>query len=237
MHHYGVIGYPLEHSFSALLFNRKFAAEHIDAEFSLYPVAPEEKAQIPALIARLDGLTVTSPYKETVIPYLERLDETAAEIGAVNVIYQGTGYNTDYIGFMNSLRPLLRKEDKRALVLGTGGAAKAVCFGLQQLGISPTPVSRSPKAGMLGYSDLTAEVMDQHTIIVNCTPLGMLPNVNSCPAIHYERLTARHILYDCVYNPEETVFLRKGKAHGAVIRNGAEMLIGQAEAAWKIWKH
>lgn len=236
MRHYGVIGYPLEHSLSALFFNRKFATEKIDAEFTLYPVAPDEQARIPELIARLDGLTVTAPYKETVIPYLKRLDLTAATIGAVNVIYQGIGYNTDYIGFMNSLRPLLRPWDKQALVLGTGGAAKAVSYGLQQLGITPTPVSRSPKAGMLSYADLTEEVMEAYTIIVNCTPLGMLPDVDSCPAIPYERLTGRHILYDCVYNPEESLFLRKGKAQGATIRNGMEMLVGQAKAAWEIWK-
>jgi shikimate dehydrogenase len=136
---------------------------------------------------------------------------------------------------MESMRPLLRAEDKEALVLGTGGASKAVCYGLKQLGINPTLVSRTPKEGMLGYQDLTKEVIEAHSIIVNSTPLGMLPNVDSCPDIPYEWITARHLLFDCVYNPEETLFLRKGKAQGARVRNGMEMLTGQAQAAWKIW--
>ena len=138
---------------------------------------------------------------------------------------------------MESMRPLVREYDRKALVLGTGGASKAVCYGLRKLGISPTLVSRTPKAGMLGYDALTQEVMDSHTIIVNCTPLGMLPDVDSCPDIPYERLSARHLLYDCVYNPEETLFLKKGKAQGCTIKNGLDMLYGQAKAAWRIWSN
>lgn len=233
MRHYGIIGYPLEHSFSPRLFNEKFVAEGIDAEFSLYPIAKAE--EMPALIDRLDGMNITSPYKEAVIPYLTRLDQTAAEIGAVNVVYCHTGYNTDYIGFIQALRPLLRSWDKQALILGTGGASKAVCYGLQQLGIRSIVVSRSPQKGMLAYNELTEEVMAMHTIIVNCTPLGMYPDIDSFPPIPYEYLTARHLLFDCVYNPKETVFLRKGKEHGAVCLNGIEMLRGQAAAAWDIW--
>lgn len=236
MRHYGIIGFPLFHSFSAKFFNEKFATEGIEAEYSLYPVQIGNlKLEIGNLLDSLDGFNVTLPYKQEVIPYLERLDETAEAIGAVNVVYKHVGYNTDCLGFMESMRPLVREYDRKALVLGTGGASKAVCYGLRKLGISPTLVSRTPKAGMLGYDALTQEVMDSHTIIVNCTPLGMLPDVDSCPDIPYERLSARHLLYDCVYNPEETLFLKKGKAQGCTIKNGLDMLYGQAKAAWKIW--
>lgn len=238
MRHYGIIGFPLFHSFSAKFFNEKFATEGIEAEYSLYPLNKDEWAngeRLMDLLNRLDGFNVTLPYKQEVIPYLERLDETAEAIGAVNVVYKHVGYNTDCLGFMESMRPLVREYDRKALVLGTGGASKAVCYGLRKLGISPTLVSRTPKAGMLGYDALTQEVMDSHTIIVNCTPLGMLPDVDSCPDIPYERLSARHLLYDCVYNPEETLFLKKGKAQGCTIKNGLDMLYGQAKAAWKIW--
>lgn len=238
MRHYGIIGFPLFHSFSAKFFNEKFATEGIEAEYSLYPTKVESlKLKVERLLNSLDGFNVTLPYKQEVIPYLERLDETAEAIGAVNVVYKHVGYNTDCLGFMESMRPLVREYDSKALVLGTGGASKAVCYGLRKLGISPTLVSRTPKAGMLGYDALTQEVMDSHTIIVNCTPLGMLPDVDSCPDIPYERLSARHLLYDCVYNPEETLFLKKGKAQGCTIKNGLDMLYGQAKAAWRIWSN
>jgi len=236
MRHYGIIGYPLHHSFSAKYFNEKFATSGIDAEYSLYPVQIEDlKLKIEDLLNRLDGFNVTLPYKQAVIPFLDRLDETAQAIGAVNVVYKHVGYNTDCLGFMESIRPLLREYDRQALVLGTGGASKAACYGLRQLGITPTLVSRTPNEGMLGYKDLSEEVMNAHTIIVNCTPLGMLPDVDSCPDIPYERISARHLLFDCIYNPEETLFLRKGAAQGATIQNGIDMLYGQAKAAWKIW--
>lgn len=235
MRHYGIIGYPLLHSFSARYFNEKFATEHINAEYSLFPMKELTNERMTQLMSSLDGFNVTFPYKQTIMPYLDRLDETAQAIGAVNVVHRRVGYNTDCLGFMASLQPLLRPNDRKALVLGTGGASKAVCYGLRQLGIAPTLVSRTPRQGMIGYEDLDAATMTEHTIIVNCTPLGMLPNVNSCPAIPYERVTAQHLLYDCVYNPEETLFLRQGKAQGATIKNGMEMLIGQAKAAWKIW--
>lgn len=238
MRHYGIIGFPLLHSFSAKFFNEKFATERIDAEYTLYPIGIGNlKLEIGNLLDSLDGFNVTLPYKQEVIPYLERLDETAEAIGAVNVVYKRVGYNTDCLGFIESMRPLVREYDRKALVLGTGGASKAVCYGLRKLGISPTLVSRTPKAGMLGYDALTQEVMDSHTIIVNCTPLGMLPDVDSCPDIPYERLSARHLLYDCVYNPEETLFLKKSKTQGCTIKNGLDMLYGQAKAAWRIWSN
>ena len=235
MRHYGIIGYPLHHSFSARYFNDKFEREHIEAEYSLYSIPENETDKIKGYINSLDGMNVTYPYKEKVIPFLDRLDETAEEIGAVNVVYRKVGYNTDCLGFMAAIRPLLREYDRRALVLGTGGAAKAVCYGLKKLGLKPTMVSRTPKTGMLAYNELNEDIMAAYTVIVNCTPLGMLPDVDSFPPIPYEQITARHLLFDCVYNPAETQFLKKGKAQGALTRNGMDMLTGQAEEAWKIW--
>ena len=235
MRHYGIIGFPLLHSFSAKYFTEKFAREQIDAEYSLYPLKELSVEGVKELLDRLDGMNVTMPYKQDVMACLDRLDETAEAVGAVNVVYKHVGYNTDCLGFMESLRPLLRDYDKKALVLGTGGASKAACYGLKQLGLAPTLVSRTPKDGMIGYEDLNGEVMASHTVIVNCTPLGMLPDVDSCPDIPYEQISSRHLLFDCVYNPEETLFLKKGKAQGATIKNGMEMLTGQAKAAWKIW--
>ena len=238
MRHFGIIGFPLLHSFSAKFFNEKFATQHIDAEYSLYPIEKDEwmkGERVKELLNSLDGFNVTLPYKQAIIPFLDHLDETAEVIGAVNVVHKHIGYNTDCIGFMDSIRPLLRDYDRQALVLGTGGASKAVCYGLNKLGIIPTLVSRTPKDGQLGYNELTQEIMATHTVIVNCTPLGMLPDVDSCPAIPYAAISARHLLFDCVYNPEETLFLSKGKAQGAKIHNGIEMLYGQARAAWQIW--
>lgn len=235
MGHFGIIGNPLIHSFSAKYFNEKFTREHIDAEYSLYPLNELTNERVNELLDTLDGFNVTFPYKEAIIPYLDRLDETAQAIGAVNVVYKRVGYNTDYAGFIVSLRPLLRPFDRQALVLGTGGASKAVCYGLQQLGITPTLVSRTPQAGQISYADLNADLLSRYTLIINGTPLGMFPEVHTCPPIPYEHLTPRHLLYDCVYNPEETLFLRRGKAQGASIQNGKEMLIGQAKEAWAIW--
>ena len=237
MRHFGIIGYPLIHSFSAKYFNEKFESEKIDAEYSLYPTENLTGERMNELMNSLDGMNVTMPYKKDVIAYLDRLDETAEAIGAVNVIHDRVGYNTDCLGFIDSIRPLLREYDKKALVLGTGGASKAVCFGLKKLGISPTLVSRTPQEGMLGYDDLTETVMSDYTVIVNCTPLGMAPEEETFPPIPYEYISARHLLFDCVYNPEETLFLQKGKVQGATTRNGMEMLYGQAKAAWKIWNN
>ena len=237
MRHFGIIGFPLLHSFSAKYFNERFATEKIEAEYSLYPMKELTNERMNELLDTLDGMNVTMPYKQAIIPYLEQLDETAEAVGAVNVVHKRVGYNTDCIGFMDSIRPLLRESDRKALVLGTGGASKAVCYGLRKLGLSPTLVSRTPKEGMLGYDQLTEELMNEYTVIVNCTPLGMAPEENTYPAIPYEWISARHLLFDCVYNPEETLFLQKGKAQGARIKNGMEMLFGQAKVAWKIWNN
>lgn len=235
----GIIGYPLEHSFSARYFADKFRREQIRGEYKLYPIEPIgfRADTVNPLLDTLDGMNVTFPYKEKIIPYLDRLDDTAQSIGAVNVVCGRVGYNTDCIGFMEALQPLLLPTDRNALVLGTGGAAKAVVYGLKQLGISPTLVSRTPKAGQLTYEQLDKAIIDANTLIINCTPLGMLPDINTCPPIPYDLLTPKHLLFDCVYNPAETLFLRKGREHGTRTSNGLQMLYGQAEAAWRIWNN
>lgn len=237
--HFGIIGFPLEHSFSAELFTKKFAEENIDAVYSLYPI--EDIRELKALCERvnLSGLNVTMPYKQTVIPLLDELAPTAEATGAVNVIAfkdgRMIGHNTDAAGFIRSIRPLLKPSDKRALVLGTGGASKAVCYGLRMLGIEPTPVSRFSERGIT-YGQLSEEMMQQHSVVINATPLGMHPLIGRKPAIPYEWLTAGHLLFDVIYNPAVTPFLEEGLHRGCRTRNGLEMLIGQAEEAWNIWK-
>ena len=235
MRHFGIIGKPLVQSFSARYFNEKFQREGIDAEYSLYPLDSIE--DVAPLLDRLDGMNVTMPYKQEVIDRLDGLDQTAKQVGAVNVIHRKIGYNTDCLGFMRSIREILREEDKRALILGTGGASKAVQYGLSQLGIEWTLVSRTPGEGMLGYDELTEDVMRDVQVIVNTTPLGMYPHVDGKAPIPYAWIGENHLLFDCVYNPEQTLFLQKGKTQGATIRNGMEMLTGQAQAAWKIWNN
>lgn len=244
---FGIIGYPLGHSFSAQYFSHKFQEEHIDACYHLFPLPQVEAFRQLIQEHDLTGLNVTLPYKEQIIPYLDDLDETARAIGAVNVIrfHNGrlTGYNTDVIGFCNSLKPLLHPRHTQALVLGTGGAAKAVKYGLTTLGIQATYVSRTKKriqiAGneteTITYQELTPEIIAAHTLIVNCTPLGMFPDTAACAPIPYNLLTAQHLLYDVVYNPEKTLFLQHGEQQGCRIQNGMPMLTGQAEAAWRIW--
>ena len=237
MRHFGIIGKPLKQSFSANHFNEKFRLEGIDAEYSLYPL--ESIEEFPVLIAAHEfaGMNVTIPYKSAVIPYLTALDDSARAIGAVNVIRfepngKLIGYNSDAYGFINSIRPNLLPTDKKALVLGTGGAAKACFYGLKQLGLTPTYVSRTPVVGQLNYSNLQ---LTDYQVIVNCTPLGMFPDVEKFPPIPYEQLTEAHFLFDCIYNPEPTLFLRKGAAVGCRTQSGTGMLLGQAKAAWEIW--
>lgn len=239
---YGLIGYPIGHSFSARYFNEKFEREHIDQTYQLFPL--RDITELPGLLADhpdLNGLNVTIPYKSAVIPYLTELDDDARAIGAVNVIKidreRGVmkGYNTDATGFRNSLMPLLQPDMKRALVLGTGGASKAVAHVLRELGLKVTHVSRNPGKDTIGYCDLTPEVMESHLVIVNATPLGMWPNVDGSPDIPYRYLTPSHLCYDVVYNPEVTKFMTLASEHGARVKNGLDMLVGQAEAAWKIW--
>ena len=246
MKKYGLLGYPLGHSFSRNYFNQKFEAEKIDAEYLNFEI-PEIK-EIKNVIKEnpeLNGLNVTIPYKEQVIPYLDDLDEDARLIGAVNVIkfskglfgkVKLKGYNSDIIGFKQSIEPLLKEHHRKALILGTGGASKAVFQGLKQLGVAATFVSRKAKEFYITYEEITPKTMEQYTVIVNTTPLGMYPNVNACPNIPYDLLTSDHLLYDLLYNPDETLFMRKGKEKGAVVKNGLEMLLLQAFAAWEIWQ-
>ncbi|MCB0696188.1 MAG: shikimate dehydrogenase [Chitinophagaceae bacterium] len=237
---YGLIGYPLEHSFSPAYFSDKFRLENLNAEYRTFPISAIE--DLPILLQqypRLKGLNVTIPYKETVLSFLDALDPDAAVIGAVNCIsFAGgkkTGYNTDVIGFRNSLSPLLQPYMTHALVLGSGGASKAVKFVLQQLGIDYNVVSRTKNTGYITYKDVDARMITENTLIVNTTPLGMYPTINDRPGIPYEALTNRHLLFDLIYNPEATLFLQSGAKHGAMIKNGKEMLQLQAEASWTIW--
>lgn len=241
-----MIGYPLGHSFSRNFFNEKFASENIQAEYVNFEIPSIE--QFPEIIRanpNLAGLNVTIPYKEAVIPYLNRLDTDAAAIGAVNVIRinrispketELVGYNSDVIGFSRSIEPLLEPHHKKALILGTGGASKAVNFGLKKLGLETLFVSRSRHdEHTLTYQELTPELMDEYKVIVNTTPVGMYPNADEYPDIAYECLTHKHLLYDLLYNPDTTLFMKKGSEQGAVVKNGIEMLLLQAFEAWDIW--
>lgn len=243
---YGLLGYPLGHSFSAKYFAEKFAKEGVDATYKNFEFA--EVADAVAYLLQQDdlqGFNVTIPHKQAIMPYLNGLSAEAEAIGAVNVVcvkrdadgaVKLLGCNSDVVGFSNSIQPLLRpKLHSKALVLGTGGASKAVMYGLRKLGVEPIYVSRTPKEGQLTYDDLTSEVMRDYKVIVNCTPLGMYPKVDACPDIPYQYLTPDHLLYDLVYNPLETLFMKRGAAQGAVVKNGLEMLHLQAEAAWVDW--
>lgn len=241
---YGLIGYPLSHSFSEKYFTEKFAREHIDHHvYSLYPL--EKIEDLPALLAReadLKGLNVTIPYKEKVLPFLDRIDPAAAAVGAVNTVKitdgRLTGYNTDAYGFEHSLLDLLDQKTNtlNALVLGTGGAAKAVAYVLKKLQIGCKYVSRTRKKDCLTYSEINRETLANHRLLVNTTPLGMSPNSQTFPDLPYRFLSREHFLYDLVYNPEQTAFLKKGKDKGAKTKNGLEMLYLQAEKSWEIWQ-
>ena len=244
MDKYGLIGYPLLHSFSKGFFNNKFESERQDAEYINFEIP--DISEFKALIAEnpdLKGLNVTIPYKEQVIKYLDGVSDAVKEIGAVNVIkfirvknkLKLKGYNSDVIGFSDSIKPILNESHKNALILGAGGAAKAVAYALKKLGIESIYVSREPKKGQLIYSDLDEKIISEYTIIVNATPLGMFPNVDEAPDIPYQYLTSNHLLYDLLYNPDVTKFMKLGKEQGAFVKNGLEMLLLQAFASWNIW--
>lgn len=240
MDKYGIIGNPLGHSFSKGFFTEKFAREGIDAEYINFPI-PEAAMLLDILKENpeLRGLNVTLPHKRAVIPLLDELSDEAREIGAVNVIRVRNGrlkgFNSDIIGFVESIRPLLKPHHSKALILGTGGASMAIRSGLTKLGLEWTYVSRTPKEGMLTYEDLTPEVMQEYTVIVNCSPVGMFPHVEEAPAIPYHLLSPRHLLYDLVYNPLQTQFMTLGEKYGATAKNGLEMLHLQAVASWEFW--
>ncbi len=242
----GLIGYPLTHSFSKKYFADKFAAANItDFNYELFEL--EQITDLPNLIAQtpnLLGLNVTIPYKVQVLPYLDEIDAEAAKVGAVNTIKfeQGKlkGYNTDIYGFENSLLDLLKSSTKplhqlKALVLGTGGASKAVVHVLEKLGIFSQLVSRSKKSGVITYDSLDAAKFKDYNIVINTTPLGTYPNIQTCPSLPYDAIVPDHFFYDLVYNPAEPIFLKNAKQAGASIKNGSDMLILQAEKAWSIW--
>ncbi len=247
---YGLIGYPLSHSFSKKYFTEKFEKENIaDCAYELFPI--DDINKLPQLIAEnptLCGLNVTIPYKESVIPFLDELDETAKAVGAVNCIRIDSGdkkqeprligFNTDVYGFKQSIKPFLETHHERALILGTGGASKAVYYVLNQIGIDYYFVTRSKKQGSektFTYNELNDHIFKAFKLIVNTTPVGMSPNITEAPEIPYQHLTSSHLLYDLVYNPTETEFLKRGKVQGAVCINGLSMLYQQAEKAWEVW--
>ena len=245
MDKYGLIGYPLGHSFSISYFNQKFADEGINAKYENYEIASiDELTEILDKTPELRGLNVTIPYKEKVIPFLDSISPEARAIGAVNVIRvtleknntRLKGFNSDVIGFTQSIEPMIDKKwHKKALILGTGGASKAINYGLKSLGIEPIFVSRYERPDTIQYESITPEVIKEYNVIVNCTPVGMYPNTDECPKLPYEAMDNHTILYDLIYNPDQTLFMRKGAEHGAEVKNGLEMLLLQAFASWEFW--
>jgi len=241
MKQYGLIGKSLSHSFSAKYFNEKFRKEGItDCHYELFEL--EDIADIHQLLQKnpnLQGFNVTIPYKEAILPYLDELDVVVEEIGACNCVKvkdgKLIGYNTDVDGFMPTFLALMEMHHDKAIVLGNGGAAKAVIYSLEQWSLDPLVVARNPKNDELPWNELTEEMVNSHKIIINTTPIGMWPNVNDFPDIPYQGIDRFHLVYDLIYNPEKTLFLKKAEEQDAVIKNGMEMLEQQAETAWIIW--
>lgn len=246
MVYFGLIGHPLGHSFSQAYFTKKFAREKIDARYENFDL--KDLSEIRQLLNQhtdLKGFNVTIPYKEAIIHYLDEIDETAKEVGAVNtvkVLENGRlkGYNTDILGIEATLAMSVRGTSKGtsvtpALIFGTGGVSKAVQYVLKKHNINFHLVSRNPEKGHFTYEALTPDVIKQHLLIINATPVGMAPNIDEAPVIPYEALTSQHVLFDLIYNPEETLFLKRGKERSAQTINGLSMLYAQAEASWRIW--
>ena len=244
MDKYGLIGYPLGHSFSISYFNQKFKDEHIDAVYENFEIPSIDL--LPEILdsnPNLKGLNVTIPYKQKVIPFLDNISPEARAIGAVNVIkviHDGKkiklkGYNSDVIGFTQSIEPILERFHKKALILGTGGASKAIDYGLKSLGLETVFVSRYERPDTVQYQSITPEVVKEYNVIVNCTPLGMYPHTEECPLLPYEAMDNHTILYDLIYNPDETLFMKRGAEYGANVKNGLEMLLLQAFASWEFW--
>jgi shikimate dehydrogenase len=259
MKQYGLIGYPLSHSFSKKYFTEKFKNENItDAAYELYPL--ENVKDLQDLLDKypnISGLNVTIPHKVAVLPFLDWIEHDARKAGAVNCIcviaesplqaaftgevgveghdFRLEGYNTDLYGFEMSIKPLIKDSNDEALVLGDGGAAQAVKCVLENLGIAFKTVTRKPHPGHILFDDLKPHHIKQHKIIINTTPVGTAPKIDECPPIPYDAITDEHLLYDLIYNPEETLFLRKGRERGATTKNGYEMLVLQAERSWEIW--
>ncbi|MBR6194441.1 MAG: shikimate dehydrogenase [Prevotella sp.] len=245
MDKYGLIGYPLGHSFSISYFNDKFADEGINARYENFEISSIDQLQeVLDTNPNLRGLNVTIPYKEKVIEFLDSITPEAQAIGAVNVIrvsHEGKktklkGYNSDVIGFTKSIEPMLDSNwHKKALILGTGGASKAINYGLKSLGLETVFVSRYQRPGTIQYESITPEVIREYNVIVNCTPLGMYPHTEECPKLPYEAMDYHTILYDLIYNPDETLFMKRGREQGAEVKNGLEMLLLQAFASWEFW--
>lgn len=244
MDKYGLIGFPLGHSFSINFFNEKFENEGIKAKYINFEIPQiEDLPEILASNPELKGLNVTIPYKQKVMAYLDELSPEAKAIGAVNVIrvsHKGKdvvlkGFNSDVIGFTRSIEPMLEPAHKKALILGTGGASRAIEYGLKTLGLETLFVSRTKKENTITYKEVTPEIIREYNVIVNCTPLGMYPKADTCPDIPYEAMDGHTILYDLIYNPDETLFLTKGAKYGAITKNGLEMLLLQAFASWDFW--
>lgn len=247
MRTFGLIGYPLSHSFSPSYFNQKFKNFKIEAIYKAFEIESINKLnEVLVNNPNLEGLNVTIPYKESVISYLHHITKEAQKIGAVNCIKIENinnkpyliGYNTDVIGFEKSLIPLLKKHHTKALIIGNGGASKAVAFVLNKLQIPYNFLVRSKKHNHeILFNEADKDLIEQCKLIINTTPLGTYPNIDICPNIPYEAINEQHLLYDLIYNPSETLFLKKGLAQGAQIKNGYEMLLIQAEACWKIWNN
>lgn len=239
----GLLGRNIGYSFSQNYFTTKFKNQNLESQISYENfdiAAVEEFKNVVKTNATLFGLNVTIPYKESIIPFLDELSENAQAIGAVNTIkiYENGklyGDNTDYFGFIKAIKPLLKTHHKKALILGDGGAAKAICFGLLQMNIPYTIVTRQAKSNSITYDQITETTFQDHQIVINCTPLGTFPNVELCPNIPYQYFTKNHLAFDLIYNPEKTEFLKKAESYGATIENGYTMLVSQAEKAWEIW--
>lgn len=238
---FGLIGKNIEYSFSRAYFTQKFKdlklANHTYENFDFEDI--NELEQVLKNNTNIKGFNITIPYKEEVFPFLSAIDDKAKEIGAVNTIKftkDGLkGFNTDYHGFQKSIEPFIKDHHKKALILGTGGASKAVAFVFKQLGINYKFVSRNPEENELNYSNLNKAIISQYTIIVNCTPLGTYPDINRKPNIPYKYIGNQHLLFDLIYNPDKTAFLLEGESRGAQIKNGDKMLELQAEKSWEIW--
>lgn len=245
MDKYGLIGYPLGHSFSISYFNQKFQDENIDAVYENYEIPSiDELPEVLSSNPELKGINVTIPYKEKVLPFLDSISPEARAIGAVNVIrvsHKGNktllkGYNSDVIGFTKSIEPMLDKKlHQKALILGTGGASKAIDYGLRNLGLETVFVSRYERPGTIQYKNVTPEVVKEYNVIINCTPIGMYPKTEVCPELPYEAMDNHTILYDLIYNPDETLFMKRGAEYGANVKNGLEMLLLQAFSSWEFW--
>lgn len=244
MDKYGLIGYPLGHSFSISYHNQRFADEGINAKYVNFEIPSiDDLPEILSSNPELKGLNVTIPYKEKIMEFLDYVSPEARAIGAVNVvkvIHQGKkillkGYNSDVIGFTQSIEPMLEDCHKKALILGTGGASKAISYGLKSLGIETAFVSRYERPGTIQYEAITPDIIQEYKVIVNCTPVGMYPKTEECPNLPYEAMDEHTILYDLIYNPDETLFMKRGAQYGAQTKNGLEMLLLQAFASWEFW--